>query len=58
MAAGPSPASDDVAYLMQQIPGLYLYLGGTPLGVDTTTTASNHSPRFFVDEGAVLTGIA
>jgi amidohydrolase len=56
-ATGPSPTSDDVAYLMQRIPGLYLYLGGTPLGVDTTATAANHSPRFFVDEGAVTTGI-
>lgn len=56
-AAGPSPTSDDVAYIMERIPGLYLYLGGTPSGVDTASTASNHSPKFFVDEGAILTGI-
>ena len=57
LATGPSPTSDDVGYLMQRIPGLYLFLGATPQGVDTTTTAANHSPKFFVDEGAVTTGI-
>jgi amidohydrolase len=56
-ATGPSPTSDDVAYVMERIPGLYLYLGGTPAGVDTASSASNHSPKFFVDEGAILTGI-
>jgi amidohydrolase len=56
-ATGPSPTSDDVAYVMEKIPGLYLFLGGTPVGVDTASTASNHSPKFFVDEGAVLVGI-
>ena len=42
---------------MERIPGLYLYLGGTPAGVGPATTAANHSPKFFVDEGAVLVGI-
>ena len=57
IATGPSPTSDDVAYIMEKIPGLYLYLGGTPADVDTTSTAPNHSPKFFVDEGAIATGI-
>ena len=55
--SGPSPTSDDVAYVVERVPGLYLFLGGTPAGVDPTSTASNHSPQFFVDEGAVLVGI-
>jgi len=54
---GPSTTSDDVAYMLESVPGLYLFLGGTPVGVDPTSTAANHSPKFFVDEGAVLTGI-
>jgi amidohydrolase len=54
---GPSTTSDDVAYMMDRVPGLYLYLGGTPSGVDTASSAPNHSPKFFVDEGAVITGI-
>jgi metal-dependent amidase/aminoacylase/carboxypeptidase family protein len=57
IATGPSPTSDDVAYIMEKIPGLYLYIGGTPADVDTASTAPNHSPKFFVDEGAISTGI-
>lgn len=57
LPAHPSPTSDDAAYFMEKIPGLYLWLGGTPAGVDPATTASNHSPKFFVDEGAVPAGI-
>ena len=54
---GPSTTSDDFAYLLSDVPGLYLYLGGTPKGVDPATTAANHSPKFFVDEGAIQQGI-
>jgi amidohydrolase len=55
--AAPSTTSDDAAILMEGIPGLYFFLGGTPAGVDPGSTAANHSPHFFVDEGAVLAGI-
>lgn len=39
-------------------PSVYFFLGGTPKGQDPETAPSNHSPRFFVDEGALRTGTA
>jgi amidohydrolase len=57
LASGPSPTSDDIGHITERVPSLYFYLGGTPTGIDPTTTAANHSPKFFVDEGALLVGI-
>lgn len=37
-------------------PSVYFFVGGTPVGQDTNKVAFNHSPRFFVDEGALKTG--
>ncbi len=37
-------------------PSVYFFVGGTPANQDTDKVAFNHSPRFFVDEGALKTG--
>ena len=39
------------------MPGLFFFLGVTPKGADPATVAMNHSPRFFVDESALVTGV-
>ena len=36
-------------------PSVYFFVGGTPRDQDTDKVAFNHSPRFFVDEGALKT---
>lgn len=36
-------------------PSVYFFVGGTPKDQDTDKVAFNHSPRFFVDEGALRT---
>lgn len=36
-------------------PSVYFFVGGTPRDQDTDKVAFNHSPRFFVDEGALRT---
>ena len=36
-------------------PSVYFFVGGTPKDKDTDKVAFNHSPRFFVDEGALKT---
>ncbi len=36
-------------------PSVYFFVGGTPKDQDTDKVAFNHSPRFFVDEGALKT---
>jgi amidohydrolase len=49
--------SEDFALYGQRVPALFFFLGITPQGTDPTTVAANHSPRFVVDEGALVTGV-
>jgi amidohydrolase len=35
---------------------VYFFVGSTPLGQDPATAPSNHSPKFFLDEGALAVG--
>jgi metal-dependent amidase/aminoacylase/carboxypeptidase family protein len=48
--------AEDFSYYAQKVPGLFLGLGVTPLD-QLENAPSNHSPRFYVDEGALLTGL-
>jgi amidohydrolase len=52
----PVGASEDFSVFAQQAPGLFVFLGITPEGQDPTKAAPNHSPNFFVDEGALVVG--
>jgi len=52
-----STISEDFAFYQQQIPGMYIFLGVTPVGTDTATAPANHSPLFTVDEAALSVGI-
>lgn len=51
-------ASEDFPHLSiaASAPSVYFFFGGTPKGQDPDSAPSNHSPRFFVDEGALKTG--
>lgn len=51
-------ASEDFPQLGVSVsaPSVYFFFGGTPKDQDTSKVAFNHSPRFFVDEGALKTG--
>jgi metal-dependent amidase/aminoacylase/carboxypeptidase family protein len=48
--------AEDFSYFQQQVPGLFLFLGITPKS-EVGKAAQNHSPRFVVDESALLTGV-
>jgi amidohydrolase len=48
---------EDFSYYQQKIPGFFYFVGVTPKGVDRKQSAPNHSPRFFVDESALLLGV-
>jgi metal-dependent amidase/aminoacylase/carboxypeptidase family protein len=39
------------------VPGLFIYLGVNAKNADLTKVAENHSPYFFVDEGALPVGV-
>jgi amidohydrolase len=45
--------SEDFAYYGQKVPAFFYMVGVTPKGQDAAAAPSNHSPLFFVDEGAL-----
>ena len=48
---------EDFSYYQQKIPGLFFFLGCTPLDRDARAAPPNHSPRFFVDEQPLMLGV-
>jgi amidohydrolase len=52
-----SGAADDVSAFLAQVPGLYFNLGIVPRSQDINKAAPNHSPDFFIDEGALVVGV-
>jgi len=50
------PSEDFSAYI-KKIPGLFVFLGVNKPGVAADDAAPNHSPRFFVNEDALPTGV-
>jgi amidohydrolase len=49
--------AEDFSFFAQRVPGMFIFLGGSPKGIDLTRVAYNHSPRFFIDESALLLGV-
>jgi amidohydrolase len=48
--------AEDFTYYQRRTPGLFISLGVTPKD-QVGKAAANHSPRFFVDESALVTGV-
>ncbi len=57
LESAPSMPGEDFSALLQKVPGLFIFLGVTPRGVDPSTAPANHSPLFVVDEASFPTGI-
>jgi amidohydrolase len=53
----PETGSEDFSFFSQQVPGFYFYIGGLPVGKDPKTSASHHTPDFFLDESGFKTGV-
>jgi amidohydrolase len=49
--------SEDFSFFQRVVPGLFVFLGVTAPGQDCKLAAPNHSPRFTVDEAALVTGV-
>jgi amidohydrolase len=51
-------ASEDFPHLGASVPApsVYFFVGSTPLGQDPASAPTNHSPKFFLDEGALSVG--
>ena len=51
----PGSASEDFSYYGQVVPGMFFNVGiARP---DDRSAASNHSPRFYVDEAGLIYGL-
>ena len=48
--------AEDFSYFQRQVPGLFFFLGVTPKE-RLARVETNHSPRFYVDEPALVTGL-
>lgn len=53
----PIMGSEDFPEFTRDIPGVFFFLGVTPMDRDLATVPANHSPLFFADEGALETGV-
>jgi amidohydrolase len=56
-AVVPTTTAEDFAVYQQDVPGVFVFLGVVPKDADPATVAPNHSPRFFIDESALVTGV-
>ena len=49
----PEAGSEDMSFVLREVPGAYLYVSATPPGVDPATVDDNHSPRATFDDAVV-----
>jgi amidohydrolase len=54
----PIMGAEDFSYVLQEVPGAMVFLGGTPSDRSLATAAPNHSNRVVFDEQAMITGTA
>jgi hippurate hydrolase len=54
----PIMGAEDFSYVLQEIPGAMVFLGGTHTDRNLATAAPNHSNRVVFDEEAMVTGTA
>jgi len=51
----PRTGAEDFSFFAQEVPGLYFFLGVNPENQESSFT--NHSPRFYIDDDALDTGV-
>ena len=49
--------AEDFSFYQKEVPGFFYFVGCTPAERDAATAASNHSPRFYVDEACLKLGV-
>ena len=49
--------AEDFSFFSQKVPGFCFFLGVNKLDADPLTTPGNHSPFFYVDDGALPVGV-
>jgi metal-dependent amidase/aminoacylase/carboxypeptidase family protein len=49
--------SEDFSFFGKEVPAFFFFLGITPKDRDPKTAPAAHSPSFFLDESALVTGV-
>ena len=57
LEVNPQTVAEDFSIYANETPGLYLFLGSAPPGMDAQTLPGNHSPEFDMYEPGMETGV-
>lgn len=49
--------AEDFSFFQKHVPGMYFFIGGARKGTDPAKAAPHHTPDFYVDDSAMLTGV-
>ena len=49
--------AEDFSYYQQKVPGVFFFLGGTPLDMAEADAPSHHTPDFIIDDSSMLLGV-
>jgi metal-dependent amidase/aminoacylase/carboxypeptidase family protein len=55
--SSPSPGAEDFSFFANEVPGLYISLGGKPPGTPKEQVAAHHTPDFHIDESGFDVGV-
>lgn len=53
----PITGAEDFSFFQEQVPGFFFFIGARPADVPGKMAIPNHSPYFYVDEGALPLGV-
>jgi amidohydrolase len=54
----PVPGAEDFSYVLEQVPGAFMFLGACPAAADPGAAPSNHSSRAVFDDAVLADGTA
>ncbi|MDT0595386.1 amidohydrolase [Glaciecola petra] len=49
--------AEDFSFFQEQVPGVYLWIGGKPLDVPEAESPAHHTPEFYVDDSGMKLGV-
>lgn len=49
--------AEDFSFFQKKIPGLYIFVGGMPKGMNTAEAAPHHTPDFYIEEEGMKLGV-
>lgn len=53
----PRTGAEDFSFFANEVPGLFLFVGGMPKGQNSFEAAPHHTPDFFIDDSGLKLGV-